>query len=184
MQASLMRIFSEADPSLDEKSLQFLVRLLEKSDQTGFDYLEFKQSFTALQQMNMDMATAMKSAFTTASTVGLTREKLLGSALHYQKLLSIEREHFNEELKRQLDKKVGAQVKEAQVLQESLQTYEQQMAQLQRKMEEARARLIQVEEEVKEEKGKLAQTKTSFENTLTGLVELVDKDIQHIEQYI
>lgn len=179
-----MRIFSEADPSLDEKSLQFLVRLFEKNDQQGFDYLEFKQSFTALQQMNMDMGTAMKSAFTTAKTVGLTREKLLASALHYQKLLAIEREHFNEELKRQLDKKVGAQIEEAQLLRKTALSYEEQIVVLQRKMEEAKIKLVQVEAEVQEEKGKLAQTQAAFESTLTSLVDLIDKDVQFIEQYI
>lgn len=179
-----MRIFSEAIPSLDEKSLQFLVGRLEKGDQQGFDYLEFKQSFTALQQMNMDLGTAMKSAFTTAKTVGLTREKLLASALHYQKLLAIEREHFNEELKRQLEKKVGAQVKEAQLLREAALSYEEQIVALQRKMDEAKTKLVQVEAEVQEEKGKLAQTKAAFESTLTSLVELIDKDVQFIEQYI
>ncbi|MDP4821454.1 MAG: hypothetical protein NWR67_10630, partial [Saprospiraceae bacterium] len=63
-------------------------------------------------------------------------------------------------------------------------SYEEQIVALQRKMEEAKIKLVQVEAEVQEEKGKLAQTQAAFESTLTSLVDLIDKDVQFIEQYI
>lgn len=184
MQDSLIRIFAEADPSLDEKSLQFLAKLLVKNDQSGFDYLEFKQSFSALQEMNMDIVTAMKSAFTTAKTVGLNKEKLLASALHYKKLLSIEREHFQEELKRQLEKKVGAQLAETDALKTAIKNYEEKIAELQNSLQKAKASLQSMEAEIIAEKDKLENTRQAFEGTLTGLVRLIDEDIQQIEKNI
>lgn len=184
MQDSLIKIFSEADPSLDEKSLQFLARLLVKNDQSGFDYLEFKQSLKALKEMNMDEVTAMKSAYTTATTMGLTKEKLLASALHYQKLLSIEKEHFNEELKRQLDKKVGVQIQEADKLKQTLTEIEAQIADLQVKAVHAKKTLGELETSISQEKEKLEETRAAFERTLEGLVRLIDADKKQIEQHI
>lgn len=184
MQESLIKIFAEADPSLDEKSLQFLARILVKNDQSGFDYLEFKQSLKALKEMNMDEVTAMKSAYTTATTMGLTKDKLLASALHYQKLLSIEREHFNEELKRQLDKKVGGQIEEADRLKQTLTAIEAQIADLQNKGIQAKKTLEELETSISQEKGKLEETKAAFESTLEGLVRLIDVDIKQIDKHI
>lgn len=184
MQESLIKIFAEADPSLDEKSLQFLARILVKNDQSGFDYLEFKQSLKALKAMNMDEVTAMKSAYTTATTMGLTKDKLLASALHYQKLLSIEREHFNEELKRQLDKKVGGQIEEADSLKQTLTEIEAQIADLQNKAIQAKKTLGELESSISQEKGKLEETKAAFESTLEGLVRLIDVDIKQIDKHI
>ena len=62
---------------LDERSLEFLTTALEKSNLPGFDYLEFKRAVAdLLSNMNMDEATAYKSAFTTvATTLGLTKGK-------------------------------------------------------------------------------------------------------------
>ena len=76
MQKDLKNIFGSTT-GLDDKSMEYLTSALAKNNLPGFDYLEFKQSLGALASLNMDEATAYKSAFATASTVGLTKEKLL-----------------------------------------------------------------------------------------------------------
>ena len=76
MQSKLKSIFGNHH-GLDERSINVLTKALENANLPGFDYLEFKQSLAALTQMNMDEAMAIKSAFATASTMGLTKEKLL-----------------------------------------------------------------------------------------------------------
>jgi adenine-specific DNA methylase len=90
MAINLKKAFSKAE-NMDEKSLDFLTKALQKGNLPGFDYLEFKQSLEALHAMNMDESLAFQSAFATASTMGLTKEKLLKSVSHYQKVLEQEK---------------------------------------------------------------------------------------------
>ena len=79
MQKDLKSLFG-ATHGLDEKSLNFLVKALEKNNLPGFDYIEFKQSLGSLLSMDMLEETAFKSVFATATSVGLTKDKLLISS--------------------------------------------------------------------------------------------------------
>ena len=73
MHKKLVEIFG-SHGDIDSKSVDFLAKALDKNNIPGFDYLEFKQSLTALKKMGMDAETSIKSAYATASTVGLTKE--------------------------------------------------------------------------------------------------------------
>ena len=75
---------------LDERSMESLVGALERENLPGFDYLEFKQALERLQAMDMAEETAFKSAFATASTMGLTKDKLLKTALIHLLLYHVE----------------------------------------------------------------------------------------------
>ena len=68
--------------SIDQKSVDFLENALIKQSQPGFDYLKFKQSISQLANLNLDTSTSLKSAFATASTMGVTKDSLLQSARH------------------------------------------------------------------------------------------------------
>ena len=76
MSERILEIFSGID-KLDKKSVAFLLKAIKENNLPGFDYLEFKQSLNGLKKMDMDETTAIKSAFTTGSTVGLTKSKLI-----------------------------------------------------------------------------------------------------------
>ncbi|MEZ4920023.1 MAG: hypothetical protein R2792_13045 [Saprospiraceae bacterium] len=71
----------------DEKSLTFLTQAIEKNNLPGFDYFEFKRAVSSLLQMDIDEATAYKSAFATAATMGLTKDKLLETASYYRNVV-------------------------------------------------------------------------------------------------
>ena len=83
MQKKLKEIFG-SDLGLDSKSVDFLTKALAKNNLDGFDYLEFIQSLKALADLGMDEGTSIKSAFATASTVGLTKAKLVQTGKHYK----------------------------------------------------------------------------------------------------
>ena len=105
MKKSLKDLFGDHH-GLDSKSVVFLMKALEKNNLPGFDYIEFKQALSALTEMNMDLGTAIKSAFVTGSTVGLTKEKLLESALHYAKIIAEEKVQFQKAVEKQIQQKI------------------------------------------------------------------------------
>ncbi|MEM1214943.1 MAG: hypothetical protein AAGJ82_04620, partial [Bacteroidota bacterium] len=76
------------------KFTDILLSAMDKADLEGFDYLEYKKSLQSLTKMNMDEATAFKSAFAMAQTMGATPTKLVQSAQHYLNILQKEEEKF------------------------------------------------------------------------------------------
>src|SRR5690349_1625916 len=88
--------------SSDQKSVDFLENALVKQTQAGFDYLKFKQSIDQLAGLKLDGPTALKSAFATASTMGVTKDSLIDSAKHYLKILGEEKKQFDQALTNQV----------------------------------------------------------------------------------
>ena len=115
MQQDLKEVFANMH-GLDNKRVEFLTQALEKNNLPGFDYLEFKLSLGRLASMDMPEETAFKSAYATASTVGLTKDKLVSTAQHYRQVLVKEREQFDLALNNQLQKRVNSKRQEVEKL--------------------------------------------------------------------
>src|SRR5690625_6686587 len=105
MSIDLIEIFDKQN-KLDEKSRTFLLNAIKEHNQSGFDYLEYKQALIRLEEMELDPSLAIKSAFTTATTVGLTRDKLLDSAEYYLSILNNEYKQFKQALEKQMEARV------------------------------------------------------------------------------
>ncbi len=75
----------------DDRFANVLMKALEEKNLEGFDYLEFKQSVAKLLDIGMDHDTALKAAFATGSTAGLTLEKLVKTARYYTEVLQDEK---------------------------------------------------------------------------------------------
>ncbi len=82
------------DNEKDDKIIDTLLAAIEKNNLGGFDYLEFRQSLKGLEKIVVDEATRYKSAFATASTMGVTMDRLVETADYYAKILDKERDHF------------------------------------------------------------------------------------------
>ncbi|MEL6868102.1 MAG: hypothetical protein AAFP19_27010 [Bacteroidota bacterium] len=119
MQKELKNLFGRAH-GLDQKSVEFLTKALEKNNLPGFDYIEFKQSLGALSEMAMDESTAFKSAFATASTMGLTKAKLLETAQHYLKIIMREKTQFEAAMQKQMAHRVESKLQEVEKLKEQI----------------------------------------------------------------
>ena len=129
MSKNLNALFGE-NHLLDEKSVSFLTAALEKNNLPGFDYIEIKQSLAALANLNMDEATAIKSAFATAATVGLTKDKLLETALHYKKILDGEKSKFATAMQNQMTKNIAGKQKEVETLKQQIIKHKEQIQKL------------------------------------------------------
>ncbi|RMG87404.1 MAG: hypothetical protein D6714_02400 [Bacteroidetes bacterium] len=183
MQKSLKDVFGTID-GLDPKSVEFLTKALEKNNLPGFDYLEFIQSLKALSDLNMDEATAMKSAFATASTVGLTKEKLLQSAEHYKQVLANERQQFEAALQNQLNKRVKGKQTEVEKLKAQIVKWKEQIRKLEEQIERSQATIDNADAHIQNEMEKIERTKEAFEFTFQNILNRIDKDIENMNIYI
>ncbi len=180
---SLKKLFN-TENGLDEKSLNYLVRALEKANLPGFDYLEFKQSLAALSSMNMDELTAFKSAFATASTVGLTKDKLLSSATHYEKVLEKEKLQFDQALRKQLKSRVEGKKQEVERRKKQIEDYREKIKQLQAEIDHSQAIINKGDELIQQELDKITATKQNFEYTFKNILEQLGKDVEKINTYL
>ena len=179
-----MKTIFGKDHGLDQKSVDFLTKALEKSNLPGFDYIEFKQSLDALSNLNMDEETAFKSAFATASTVGLTKTKLLKTAGHYKKVLANEKSQFDAALQNQVEQKVAGKESEVKKLKDQIAKHEEKIKQLQDQVAKFQKTIDGADAQIEAARKKIDKTRDGFEHTHRSILNQIEKDIENINKYL
>ena len=183
MKDDLKKIFGEAE-NLDPKSVDFLTGALAKNNRPGFDYLEFKLSLDRLKKLGMDEETAFKSAFATASTVGLTKDKLVSTAQHYKQVLAKEKGQFDLALGKQLDKRVNGKRQEVEKLKKQIEGWKEKMAQLQEQIARSQATIDDADNQIQAEMKKIEKTKDHFEHSHESIFQQIEKDLENIQRFL
>ncbi len=161
---------------MNEKVLLKLLTAIKDGQQKDFDYLKFKQSYKSLCQMGMDESTAAKSAFLTASTMGLTKDKLLNTVQHYKNLLNKEKEQFAVALKNQIANNIDAKALEINRLQEKTEENKRKIQQLMDKQIIIESEIAKLRESAELSKSKIEDTRDQFKNTFDILYAEIEED--------
>lgn len=183
MTIDLKTLFSSENET-DGKTFNALLKALKEKHQTGFDYLRFKQSVTSMIAMDMDEETSFKSAYMTASTLGLTKIKLLNSTKFYLNILQKERESFADAMRNQLSQKVDAKKTEAEKLAVKIEDYKRKIGKMQQEMELYQNKIDSVDEEMEIAKRKIEETRDKFESTYNSLSGIIEKDKSKIDRIL
>lgn len=179
----LKDIFGNGD-NVDDKSMEFLISALEKNNLKGFDYLEYKLSLGRLFKIGMDNEVAFKSAFATATTVGLSKEKLVSSAQHYKEVLAKEKQQFDMALKNQLEKRVKSKKSEVEKLKVQIEAWKDQISKLQNQIATSQATIDSADQLIHDEMSKIDTTKVNYENTLESILKQIDDDLANVQRLI
>jgi DNA repair exonuclease SbcCD ATPase subunit len=169
---------------LDERSLDFLTASIEKNNLPGFDYFEFKRAVVTLIGMEIEESTAYKSAFATAATLGLTKEKLVETATYYQNIIFKEKEQFDAALQNQNATKVNARQDEIKRLRDQIERHKTDIVRLQDEIAGYLTQIDTAESAAKTESEKLTKAQNAFESTHKALGLQIDRDIENIHKYI
>ncbi len=188
MPLDLQKIFGDAQ-QVDEKYLKSLLGALERENLEGFDYLEFKQAVQNLLAMDMEPATALKSAFATAQTMGLTKDKLLQSAEHYIAVLMGEEKKVKEAASRKLRERMSDASKKKAQLENAIKAAKERMAalkaelqQLEKDLEKHSAELSSLTQKGEGEKQKIAEREAAFLKASAHIKEVIAADIEQIRK--
>lgn len=170
--------------SVSDKFVEILLGALEKSNQDGFDYLEFRQALKNLAKMPMDEPTRYHSAYAMAQTMGVTPAKLVESAQFYLNVLTNEQAKFNEAHAQQRSRLIGNREEEVKNLEAMIQQKAEQIKQLTQQIEEHRRQSEQIRKEVSDSTVKIENTKADFEATFESISGQIREDIGKIQQHL
>lgn len=183
MSYTLEDIFNAS--ALDSKSVEFLNNALKANTLQGFDYLKFKQSVITLQlSMGMSEESAVRSTFATASTLGVTKEKLVESIQHYVQILHKEKTEFDAAHNKQKDIKINHKQSETNFLQEKILSHKAQIAELEKQIKEFQAKIDNADKEIEEARQKIEDTKQRFDETYTHFENVLKNDIDTFNKYL
>jgi hypothetical protein len=173
-----------AAEGLDDRSLEFLTQAIEKNNLPGFDYLEFKKAVAQLIDMKLDEVTAYKSAFTTATTMGLTKDKLIETAGYYRNIIEKEQAQFTQALENQNATKVAGRQNEVARLKDQIERHKIEIQRLTDEMAGYLTQVEQAETSAKTETEKLEKAKSAFEKTNQALLLQIDRDVENLHKHL
>ena len=171
-------------PVISEKYYNMLMKAIEMNNLDGLDYLEFKHSLIALKNIPIDEAAKFQSAYATASTMGLTKKKLIDSADFYKKVLEKEKESFRGELQKHIGGRLHQSESRTNDLSQMIQQKSEQIKKLTEEISQHQAELEKASKQIEGLKQKVHEEKDSFMNTYDHLLKQMDKDVQNIHKYL
>ncbi|MEZ4906584.1 MAG: hypothetical protein R2771_02820 [Saprospiraceae bacterium] len=183
MQIDLKEVFS-FDNSYDEKSVNALLKAITDAHIDEFDYLKFKASVQNLENLDMDERTSIKSTFTTAQTLGITKEFIIKTIDHYIGVVNKEKRNFSEALQKTLDNSINKKLSESETLKENLKKLQQKIEEYQEAIKQGTVKLQNVDAEIEEIKSKIESTKNDFLKVITHLEDTINTDKDKIEKII
>jgi len=175
MTLNLKDLFNVSE-QMNDKVLMKLLTAVKDGQQKDFDYLKFKQSYKSLCQLGMDESTAAKSAFLTAATMGLTKEKLMLTVQHYKNILNKEKEQFAQALKNQIANNVDGKTIEIKRLQEKTEENIRKIAQLQKEQTIIEQEIQKLKDTADVSRLKIEDTRDQFKTTFDILYSEVEED--------
>lgn len=168
----------------DNKIIETLFKAIESNNLEGFDYLEFKQAVKGLEKMVTDEATRFKSAFSTASTMGVTLDKLVETADYYVNVLDKEREKFVRAAKEQTTSLVENRKQEMQHLLKDMADKKAMIDKLTKELANSEERLSNIQKGIDNATVKIDQTKKNFDVSFNHLREQISEDIAKMKDYL
>ncbi len=175
---------SNQKTAADKRFVEKLMSVLEANNMEGFDYLEFRSSLKALANLPLDEATRFRSAFATASTMGLSLETLLQSADYYKNILAKEKEHFTAELNTRGAESLRNKSEERVRLEQFIKDKEAQIQALTQQIAQHKQEISQLNQYLDETTTKINEMNTGFTNTYDILVGQMNSDIEKIKNYL
>jgi len=170
--------------AVDNRILEKLLKVIEANNLEGFDYLEYKKSLKALEKMPMDEATKYRSAFATASTMGVTLSKLVESANHYLGILKSENSNFTtaskDEVKRRVSDKEGQVTQYENLIKEK----SEKIKALTEEISKHQAQIEQLKADISKGKGKIDKTLVDFEQSYLYLKNQLETDVANMTKYL
>ncbi len=175
---------TSTDGTIDPKIVEKLLQAIEKNNLEGFDYLEYKKSLKALEKMPMDEATKYRSAFATASTMGVTLDKLLETVNFYIGVLDKENEQFLGAFKSQFNDKVSGREREIAQFESIIKEKSEQIKKLTEEITKHQQQIAELKTKVEESNNKINKTQNDFKVSYDHLKSQFEGDVIKMKQYL
>ncbi len=183
MKIDLKELF-QLDEKFDQKSVNALLSAIKNNHIDEFDYLKFKASVLNLMAMNMDEEVGIKSTFTTAQTLGITKDELLKTVDHYKNVIKKEKESFAHALNNKLEESIVSKKEEGVKLENKIAELENKIKEYKAAIEQGKEKLSKIDSQIANVKSKIAKTKNNFVSVINQMENVIKEDEKKIQELI
>lgn len=183
MSIDLKKLFNSE--ATDDKAIaKVLLKAFKGNNSKEFDYLRFKHSVDSMISLDLPLETRVKSAFTTAQTMGISKDKLLESIRKYEVVLNKEKRKFADTLKKQMKEKVSDREIRIKELSDKRASIASKMEALKRQQEACANDEKLIIQEINDAKDKIEGARKRFLSVYTHFEDIISSDKEQIENLL
>jgi len=164
--------------------LEVLAEAMEKNNQEGYDYLEFKEALRSLEKIESDEQKKYITAYTLAKTMGAEKEALIKSANYYVSILQDEEKKFKTALKKQIDEKLTTGSASITNIEKEIAAKKETITKLEKEIETHIQKHVNMKKEVEEATNKVTTVQNSFNMAFEAILNQIKADLKNIENFI
>ena len=132
----------------------------------------------------MDEATKYRSAFATASTMGVTLNKLLDSAQFYLSVLEKEQQKFTSASNGQFKESIDKKKEEVELLKKMIADKSEQIKKLTQEIGQHQAKVETTVDYIADAKHRIEATENNFNSTWQSLKAQIEQDTVNMKQFL
>ncbi|MEL7160426.1 MAG: hypothetical protein AAFN92_06695, partial [Bacteroidota bacterium] len=170
--------------NVNDRFVKVLLEAMEKANQPGFDYLEYKKALQNLKKMNFTDQVRFQTAYATAQSMGVTPKALTASAQHYLQILGEEEKKFAAALQGQRAQQVGDREAQLQQLGSRIEQQEAEIKALQEKIAKTKSEQKKLRDSINKSTTKLTKTQADFEETYAVITDGIRQDVTKMQEYL
>ncbi len=175
----------EADSEHANRFLEILAQVLEKNNQPGFDYLEFRKAVQSIAQLqHLEEVNQFKTAYAAAQALNIKADSLIQSAKTYLNILESEQVQFNKTADQYLQNQLSQKKSESDQLKKSIIETEEKLKQLQLQLDKDKAKLSEVDQALAAAKSKVDSNKAAFSVAYKQVEQQIRDDVRKMENYL
>lgn len=161
----------------DTKFIDLLESVIEKNNQPGQDYFEFKQAVENMNALPMDEKTKFLTVYQVLSLQGCTKVNLISSLDKYISLVQSEKTSFDEEMKSEYTAKVQSKLLKAEEAKKELDG-------LTKRLSELNSSILALSQEAQAEEMKIRATESNFKASADVIISEMISDKEKINNFI
>jgi hypothetical protein len=183
MAIDLSTLFPMSEDLNRDMALSIYTAVKEKSSD-GMDYIKFKQSVKNLKDMSMDDATSFKSAYATASTMGMTKEELLQSINVYKVVIDKKRDEFIVAMQKSITDRIDEPTASIKQMTTSIEKINEEIELLKAKQKQYESLIAKTNEDILEAQDKIEQRKGEFVKVYESFTSILGSDEEQIKSLL
>jgi len=179
MKIDLIELFN-VPVEFDQKSVNALLKAINRAHIKDFDYLKFKTSVSNLKEIQADEATRFRTTFTTVQTLGVSKKYLLDTAAHYQLILKKEKEKFSSALQNKMNEAIEGKKEEAEQINQEIVGSKRKVEELLKDIKTLEKRAGSIDSDVEKAKTKIQDTRDKFAKAIEHFENTISSDIEKL----
>jgi hypothetical protein len=161
-----------------------LEKTLNENNFEGEDYLELREAIKGMTGVGLDNNTAMKAAFATLSSRGLSKEKAIQTANQYIEILNGEKQKFYSAIEKRTEEKIITPENEINEISQQNVDLAKQIEEITSKINQNNDVISKKKIEITEAKNMIDRTKINYDFTHGQCVKEIQDDIAKIQTII